>query len=184
MWYVYSSKHGICNFINRLYQGLAVSFTRLITAESEMFILHPLRPLTRSALKSFIHSVCHLLFTSVNSSLKVVYSSSSSSLVHSITLTFTLYLITNDTFTYIFTHSLAHSFWVGVCARFSKPWPYFRPKRMIFHTPLQTWRTKKAKIIPYFRLKRLENHTLKCGTYLYSSLTSSLTHDHDQWTYY
>ena len=25
-----------------------------------------------------------------------------------------------------------------------------------------------VKIIPYFRLKQLENHTLKCGTYPYS----------------
>ena len=74
----------------------------------------------------------------------------------------------------------------GCAARFSKPWPYFRPKYMIFHTPFQTWprkseinehvpcqnhalfQTKKAKAIPYFRLKQLENHTLKCGTYPYS----------------
>ena len=33
------------------------------------------------------------------------------------------------------------------------------------HTLFQT---KKAKTIPYLRLKQLENHTLKCGTYLYS----------------
>ena len=37
------------------------------------------------------------------------------------------------------------------------------------YTPFQTFQTKKAKTIPYFRLKRLQNHTLKCGTYLYSS---------------
>ena len=29
-------------------------------------------------------------------------------------------------------------------------------------------KTKKAKTIPYFRLKQLENYTLKCGTYPYS----------------
>ena len=27
----------------------------------------------------------------------------------------------------------------GCAARFSKPWPYFRPKYMIFQTPFQTW---------------------------------------------
>ena len=29
--------------------------------------------------------------------------------------------------------------WWGCAARFSKRWPYFRPKYMIFHTPFQTW---------------------------------------------
>ena len=71
----------------------------------------------------------------------------------------------------------------GCTARFSKPWPYFRPKYMIFHTPFQTWprkseinehvpcqnhtlfQSKKAKTISYFRIKQLENHTLKCGIY-------------------
>ena len=39
------------------------------------------------------------------------------------------------------------------------------------HVPCQNhtlFQTKKAKTIPYFRLKQLENHTLKCGTYPYS----------------
>ena len=30
-------------------------------------------------------------------------------------------------------------FLVVVCARFSKSWPYFRPKNVILHTRFQTW---------------------------------------------
>ena len=40
-------------------------------------------------------------------------------------------------------------FWVGpwgCAARFSKPWPYFRPKYIIFHTPFQTWPRKSVPI--------------------------------------
>ena len=36
------------------------------------------------------------------------------------------------------------------------------------HVPSQNhtlFQTKKAKAIPYFRLKQLEKYTLKCGTY-------------------
>ena len=29
--------------------------------------------------------------------------------------------------------------WWGCAARFSKSWPYFRPKNIIFHTYFQTW---------------------------------------------
>ena len=29
--------------------------------------------------------------------------------------------------------------WWGYAARFSKSWPYFRPKNVIFHTRFQTW---------------------------------------------
>ena len=39
------------------------------------------------------------------------------------------------------------------------------------HIPCQNhtlFQTKKAKTIHYFRLRQLENHTLKCGTYPYS----------------
>ena len=39
------------------------------------------------------------------------------------------------------------------------------------HVPCQShtlFQIKKAKTIPYFRLKQLENHALKCGTYPYS----------------
>ena len=36
----------------------------------------------------------------------------------------------------------------GCAARFSEPWPYFRPKYMIFHTPFQTW---PRKSVPHFR---------------------------------
>ena len=39
------------------------------------------------------------------------------------------------------------------------------------HVPCQNhtlFQTKKVKTIPYFRLKQLENHTLKYGTYPYS----------------
>ena len=43
----------------------------------------------------------------------------------------------------------------------------FSDKKIFFFKPL--FQTKKAKTIPYFRLKQLENHTLKCGTYPYSS---------------
>ena len=39
----------------------------------------------------------------------------------------------------------------GGATRFSKPWPYFRPKYMIFQTPFQTW---PQKSVPYSRLKR------------------------------
>ena len=39
-------------------------------------------------------------------------------------------------------------FLVGCAARFSKSWPYFRPKRVIFHTRFQT---RPLKPIPVFR---------------------------------
>ena len=39
-------------------------------------------------------------------------------------------------------------FLVGRAARFSKSWPYFRPKRVIFHTRFQT---RPLKPIPVFR---------------------------------
>ena len=56
---------------------------------------------------------------------------------------------------------------------FSYPFSDLTPK---ICTPFQTvpcqnrtlFQTKKAKTIPYFRLKQLENHTLKCGTCPYS----------------
>ena len=38
--------------------------------------------------------------------------------------------------------------WWGCAARFSKRWPYFRPKYIIFHTPFQTW---PRKSVPHFR---------------------------------
>ena len=75
----------------------------------------------------------------------------------------------------------------GCAARFSKPWPYVSDpfsdleamslvnvkitREVNEHVPCQNhnlFQTKKAKTIPYFRLKQLENHTLKCGTYPYS----------------
>ena len=39
---------------------------------------------------------------------------------------------------------------------------------MIFHTLFRPNQNKKAKTIPYFRLRQLKNHTLKCGTYPYN----------------
>ena len=53
---------------------------------------------------------------------------------------------------------------------FSYPFSDLTPK---FYTPFQTFQTKKAKTIPYFRLKRLENHTLKCDTYIYRVIYGS-----------
>ena len=38
--------------------------------------------------------------------------------------------------------------WWGCAARFSKSWPYFRPKNVIFHTRFLTW---PLKSIPIFR---------------------------------
>ena len=38
--------------------------------------------------------------------------------------------------------------WWGSAAQFSKSWPYFRPKIVIFHTRFQTW---PLKFIPVFR---------------------------------
>ena len=38
--------------------------------------------------------------------------------------------------------------WYGCVARFSKSWPYFRPKNVIFHTRFQT---RPLKFIPFFR---------------------------------
>ena len=72
------------------------------------------------------------------------------------------------------------TFWVGVCCTVLKTLTLFQSKMYDFaylfsdltpniYTTFQTFQTKKAKTIPYFRLKRLENHTPKCGTYLYSS---------------
>ena len=52
-------------------------------------------------------------------------------------------------------------FWVGFRTKiyyFSYPFPDLTPKVC----------THKSVIIPYSRLKQLENHTLKCSTYPYS----------------
>ena len=38
----------------------------------------------------------------------------------------------------------SRSFGWGCAARFSKPWPHFRQKYMIFHTPFQTWPRNEA----------------------------------------
>ena len=36
--------------------------------------------------------------------------------------------------------------WRGCAARFSKSWPYFRPKHGIFHTGFQTWPLKSLLV--------------------------------------
>ena len=49
---------------------------------------------------------------------------------------------------YLLPGGTAGNSWWWCAARFSKSWPYFRPKNFIFHTRFQTWRwSQKAALI-------------------------------------
>ena len=65
--------------------------------------------------------------------------------------------------------------WWGCTARFSKSWPYFWPKSVIFHTRFQTW---PPKSIPFFRSG--DGHkTLHCITCLHKTDNMSSLHQKD-----
>ena len=63
---------------------------------------------------------------------------------------------------------------MGVCHTVQNPNPISDRNILFFNLQTQKicnhtlFQTKKAKTIPYFRLKQLEYHTLKCSTYPHS----------------
>ena len=56
--------------------------------------------------------------------------------------------------------------WWGCAARFSKSWPYFRPKNVIFHTHSQTWPLRIVSSL--LRLEQQQNWNLHISLSFFS----------------